>query len=238
MKSAARTVREYLGKRGVNAFVKVVPAGNTWAGAAQLLNAYGFGPITPNTFMLGETENPAHYLAYAGLTRRIHDTRRNLVIVRECEETTEPVELDEGSRIDVWWRGQQHNIGFLITLAYLMKQSDGWSAAELLVKTIVDPGEDRDATAEHMRDYLKRQRIEAEVEVMVKDRPDVFDIIRVSSEGASLVLFGMRPPREDESDEEYAKNYEYMLSRTRGLPPTAIALAAQNIEFHHLFDPG
>ena len=175
IRSATNTVRDYLRKRGVNAFVRIVPAANTWAGAIQLINAYGFGPLSPNTYMLGETENPAHFLAYAAITRRVHAMRKNLIIVRESKETTEPVELEEGSRIDVWWRGQHHNIGFLITLAYLMKQSEGWGAAEIRVKSIVDAGEDTEDTAAHMREYLARQRILAEVEVFEKTTEDVFD---------------------------------------------------------------
>ena len=230
------TIEAYLVKRDIRALVKVVPGDDPLQAAHALVTGYGFGPLVPNTILIGETEKKEHFETYARLTRHIYRTRRNLVIVREsAEESDEGSELHAGDRIDVWWRGKEANVGLMITLSYLIRQSDGWQGARLMVKQIVDDEAEVEPARKALSSYLAEQRVDAEVDIYVKDTPDVFDMIRPLSAGADLVCFGMRPPLDDESLESYANFYKIMLRNTDGLPAVALVLAAQDIEFFKLF---
>lgn len=50
------SVRDYLHERDVPAFIRVLPGDHPLRSAQDLIRAYGFGPLVPNTVLLGETE--------------------------------------------------------------------------------------------------------------------------------------------------------------------------------------
>ncbi|HSG81342.1 MAG TPA: Na-K-Cl cotransporter, partial [Gemmatimonadota bacterium] len=50
------TIREYLLRRGVPSLVRVVTAPDPFSGAERLVSAYGLGSVTPNTVLLGDSE--------------------------------------------------------------------------------------------------------------------------------------------------------------------------------------
>ena len=45
----------------------------------------------------------------------------------------------------------------------------------------------------------------------------------------------MRAPRDDESIENWTQYYVQLLQHTEGLPPTALVLAAEAIDFQTIF---
>lgn len=237
------SILAYLSRREVRALVKIVPGDDPLQSALELVTGYGFGPLAPNTVLIGETERPDQFAAYARLTRRVYRTRCNLVIVRERdaegdepEDPKDPEPLRAGNRIDIWWRGQPQNVGLMITLAYLIRQSPGWQDAKLKIKQIVDDAEEEEPTRRRVEAYLQEQRVEAQVEVHVKESDDVFESIRRLSAGADLVFFGLRPPQDEESADSYATSYKILLRNTSGLPAVAFVLASQDIPFYRMYD--
>ena len=60
VKGLRESIRTYLKKRRVPALVKVQTAENVFEGAQALVRTYGFGPIVPNTILIGETEQSSH----------------------------------------------------------------------------------------------------------------------------------------------------------------------------------
>ena len=199
----------------------------------MLIETYGYGPIRPNTIMLGETEKPENYEDFAQLILSASRRRQNLVIVREGRDPPESV---KASRIDVWWSGTHQNLGLMLALTQMLKRSPSWRQASLVLKTIVS---DEEASAEmkkRLDSFIEKVRIEAHHEVLIKESADVFQTIREYSEGADLVLLGMRPPGEDEDAHEYSLYYRHVLEQTRDLPPTALILAAEAMDFYAIFE--
>jgi hypothetical protein len=125
----------------------------------------------------------------------------------------------------------------MLTLAYTMRRSAGWTSAGLVIRQIVDPDESPEDAERILQEYIQTQRIEAKVDVMVKDRPDVFEMMRETSRDTDLVLMGIRPPEEGEDLDVYTSSYRRLVINTEGLPPSALVLAAQDIEFFRLVDP-
>lgn len=230
------SILEYLKKRHVPALVKVHACDDALEGAQDLVKAYGFGPIVPNTLLLGETEKMENLAGYVRLIRMVYQSRRNLIIVRESEA---PPTFSKESRIDVWWSHAGQNAGLTLALAYLLRTSPEWTRSRLVLKTIVESSPAQEEAVRGLRNFLKESRVEAEVEALVWEKGNVFDAIRGSSQGAALVFLGMRPPHEGESDESYAAYYEGLMGRTDGFPSVAIVLAAEEIEFDWIFaSPG
>ena len=57
-------------------------------------------------------------------------------------------------------------------------------------------------------------------------------VIQKASEGADLVFVGMRSPTEDvDTEVEYVDYYTHLIESTEGLPPTAMVLAAEGIDY-------
>jgi hypothetical protein len=51
------TIQDYLERQGIQAFVRLVTAPEPFMGMKQLIEAYGIGPLVPNTVLIGDTEN-------------------------------------------------------------------------------------------------------------------------------------------------------------------------------------
>jgi amino acid transporter len=230
--SVTATIADYLERRGIQALVKTQTAPDTYTGAQRLVDTYGFGPLVPNKILLGDTEKPEHFLAYADLIMRVSQTRRNLIIVREGEE---PPEFDPTPGIDIWWGRTRNNAGLMLALAYLLQTSPEWEGSQLTLKTIVREQDEYDEAAKRLQAFIEDSRLEAEVEVLIQPAGEIFDTIRQASQQANLVLIGLREPEPEETPEVYRQYYQSLLDHTRDFPPTAIVLAAEEIEFQRIF---
>lgn len=123
----------------------------------------------------------------------------------------------------------------MVTLAFLLKKSHGWTGARLIFKQIIDPDRPRDEAVKQLEAYVAGQRIDADVEVLVKDGRTAYEIIRASSQGADLVLMGMPAPRDGDSVEQDRDRYRVLIESTDGMPPRALVLSAEDIAFHKIF---
>ncbi|MCF7847718.1 MAG: hypothetical protein K9M45_02620 [Kiritimatiellales bacterium] len=230
VQSTESMMREYLQKRDVEALVKIFPSPDMITGAEALVRAYGYGPLVPNTILLGETKNEDSFNDFARLIQLIYRTQRNLILLREATQEAP----EDAETIDVWWGGNQDNIGLMLTLAYLIKQSPVWRESQLVVKTIVAGEEERGAAQERLETFIEEQRLPATAQVIVRQEQSTFDLIRQSSSDSSLVFMGMRPPKQDETIDEYSQYYGNLIDATGGMPSLALVLAAENIEFRQV----
>jgi len=230
--SLSQTISEYLNKREVSAIVKVLPAETPLSGAQMLLKAYGYGPIEPNTLLLGETEQPENYEAFAELIVTATMRRQNLVIVREADR---PLKRTGPAKIDIWWYGQQQNLGLMLALVHLMQDSAEWQECTVTLKTLVDEPASQAESKTRLDGFINRTRIDAGSEALVRSGEGAFADIRRHSSDATLVFMGMRAPAPGETLDAYRLYYRQLLSHTDGFPPTALVLAAQDTDFYAIF---
>ncbi len=228
------TIKEYLRKRGVPALVEVMAADEVMKGMQSLVRNYGIGPLEPNTFLLGETEEASNFDEYARLIMMVAQSRRNLVVVREGDAAPS---FGGCRRIDVWWGLRRRNAGLMLALGYMLTTSPEWRQSELHLKTIVTSNEERPPAEMRQKEFLREGRLEAKSSVLVcRPGQDIFQVMREASRGSHLAFLGIRPPEEGESVEDYSAYYQSLLDRTEGLPPTALVMAAEAIEFQRIFE--
>jgi amino acid transporter len=157
-------IRGYLRERMVPAFVRSAPASDPFVGAAALIRSYGFGPIVPNTILIGETEQPSNFTRFAEMIQLVFRMRRNLVIVRERDvpdgETARRTPGKE-RRIDLWWSAPSPHSAFRLAVAILLRRSDDWRGAPRHVKAIVCGASQRPAGEARWQQYLKGARVRA-----------------------------------------------------------------------------
>jgi len=228
------TVRSYLADKKVPALVRVVNSTDTFQGLEGLVKSYGFGPLEPNTILLGATLKEENDRQNADFFLNVHRGLKNLIIVRESGvEDEEPVK--EARQIDLWWSHVGSNAGLMLALAYLLKTSPEWKGATLTVKTIVLEEKERQRQEEHFRSFLHAENTGASLEVLVPNGKRPFDLMNEASCDADMVLIGMKGPDDDTGVDEYADYYRTLVDRTEGLKTVAFVLAGESLEFDKIF---
>ncbi len=215
---------------GLSASLKLLGARDDWTGLAELVRAYGFGPIIPNTILLGapvdETEG-----RFAELMQLIARVRRNALVVGAAG--TEPP-ADGGGCVDIWWRGGGANGGLMLAMALLLRRN-GYTAARLRVNMIVS-GRTHAEAEEELARYLKGVRIDAETRVLEAGGQPFADIIRAQSADARLSFIGLRAPAADESAADYGAYFAHLRGALAGVPQPVFVLAGEDIDFRRIFD--
>lgn len=222
------TIHEYLDRRGVRALVRLISAADPFDGGERLVEAYGLGPLVPNTVLLGDSKEPDKRDRYCEMISHFHAARRNVVILRDDGLLRESGEHAFGrrERIDVWWGGLQSNGGLMMILAYLLRTSSEWRGAEVHVKLVVPHAAAAESARSNLQDMVGELRVGAEAHVLVADGRPFPEVLRSSSADADLVFLGMAEPGED-----FTRYYGEMQALATGLPTTAFVLAAQDIQF-------
>jgi amino acid transporter len=218
------TISDYLERRGVQSLVRVVEATTPYEGTERLASTYGFGPLVPNTFLLGASEQPQHLEAYCETLEMLHRLRRNVIVLRYDEDAG----FKDRKRIDVWWGGLQKNGGLMMLLAYLLRTSLDWRQAEIRVKLVVDGEQAAEAARVNLVSMIQGLRIGAEAEVLEARQERFPDILRRSSADADLVLMGLASP---EKIDDFPAYYRRTQEMTRTLSSTAFVLAAEDLDF-------
>lgn len=232
--SLRQTIQDYLERRGVSAMIKLYPSDDVFVGMETLVSGYGFGPLVPNTIVLGETEQAAHLVPFGNLVKRVHSLDRNLVLVRDVAP---PEALPTLPRIDLWWSGQQLNIGLMLALAFQMTKGGRWAKARIVMKRLIRNEAERNEIQKFLLSYQEEHRLDLEVEILIQEDPNPFDLIRRSSSDASLVLMGMKHPEKEESAAEYAEYYQSIMKSTQDLP-LVLVLSAENVDFREIIGLG
>lgn len=230
--SAQAALRDYLQRQRVQTLVKTVIAGDPFEGGRDLINTYGFGPLVPNTILIGETQEPTHFLDYTNLILQAARRRRNLVIVREglssrAEQTA--------GRIDVWWRGRGGNSGLMLALAHLLSRGPVWKGVMISINIVVQREEERVGMERHMKAFIRNSRLNACFRLLTDNGRGPLEVIRTTSPDARMVLIGLRRPEQEEGAEAYSRYYERLLAETAGLPLTALVLASETVDFQSIF---
>lgn len=228
--SLEATLQDYLEKRGIQAFVRLVTAPDPFQGMKQLIEAYGIGPLLPNTVLLGDTENPEGRDRFSQLVAQCHQAKRNVIILRSSPEQFTLVRRRPSRyrRIDVWWGGLQSNGGLMLILAYLLRTSWDWRGAEISLKLVV-PNEAAAASAEaNLNRLTESLRIGATSQVMVAGDRAFDEILLISSQTADLVLLGLATPGTVDDFSEY---YMKLQHRITDLPNTLLVMASEELAF-------
>ncbi|EDX85062.1 Amino acid permease family [Synechococcus sp. PCC 7335] len=232
-------LREFLDKRGVQAFAKIVTADDPFIGTKQLLETYGMGPLIPNTVLLGDSDDPdiESIERYCNTIRVCHGAKRNVVIYRDESGADAPDSLhppmyadQADQRIDVWWGGLQSNGGLMLILAYLLRTSWQWRSAEIRLKLVVSDEEALEAAEVNLENLTNSLRIGAKPEVILANNRPFEEILRTSSASADLVFLGLAVPHEG----GYQAYYQTLQDRVVGLPATVMVLASENLDFSEL----
>lgn len=216
----------------MGAVVRVQPAADTWSGVGELVRTYGFGPLVPNTVLVGAPVDADATAAFGGFVVELARLRRNLVVIR----ARQPRLAERGAlRLDVWWRGQNANGAFMLALACLVRRGAQERRVRLRLCQIAEAGAATAACTRVLETFAREARIEAEVCVVEGDGRAFAARISELSADADATCIGLRMPRADETPESYWRYFQALRDATDALPLVAFALASEEVEFRRIF---
>lgn len=236
-RSLKNSIRDFLEKRGVEAMIKLFPGANMTRAAEALINGYGFGPMEPNVYVIGESRDPENTEGVFSLIRQVHLLRRNLVLVREHDTAEEDEKKETPRRIDIWWRGRRHNIGLMLTIAHQMCGSGAWKNARVVLKRLIKDEDEREEMESHLKEFVGEQRLRMDIEIKCMEGRNAFELIHESSGDADLVLMGFKPLDPEATEEDYKAYCRSVLHATEGLP-VAFVLASEEMDFSQIIGMG
>lgn len=223
-------------KAAVDAIAKVVAAPNYVDGARSLLDSYGFGPVAPNTVILGLSEKEDRKLGFAELLIHAHRARKNVIIVREGVRSNTAA----APQIDIWWGGQTRNAGLMLALAYCLKRTAEWGLATLAIKLIAHPSKAAERRSE-LADFVGAARLDVVPEVLESKltpaAPEFFALLREASADATMVFVGLRQPGPTETPQQFSDYLYRFAERLDFDAATAFVMVAEDIEFGSIFAP-
>lgn len=116
----------------------------------------------------------------------------------------------------------------MLTLSHLLATSLEWRGASVTVRMIVrDPGGAEEAR-QNLSALIKIARIDAEVEIIVDDRPAP-EVISLTSRTADIAFLGLPTP--DESDiAGFADVLDSLILETESIPAVAFVLASKSAD--------
>ena len=225
----ADSMRQHLARRGIDGQVRVQPGQSAWEGIRELVRTYGYGPLEPNTVLLGGVPGED----FASLLLLAAERMKNAVVLRSDSGALFPD--DRPARIDVWWRGKSENASFMLAMAVLLQRSRPGRRAAIRLCHLASPDGVSAAEARNrLVRFLAESRVRAEA-VVVEGGGDPFERIAEASAGSSVVLLGLRPNREGETAASYAEYFDAVLAGTAALPQAIFVRVAERLPFKDIF---
>lgn len=192
--TARRHIRSYIENRRMTAFAEAQIVPDFGQGAVAVAQAQGIGPLESNTVVMGWSGTPGGRATLMRLLRNMADLGKSVLFLR-----VDPARGFGRQRvIHVWWGGRGSNADLMLLLAHLVREHRTWDRAELRLLRIVERAEGVERTRAHTEALLADVRVEADVEIIVRERSaqPVADLIAAHSADADLTFLGMYRPDE------------------------------------------
>jgi amino acid transporter len=220
-----KQIRDYLFDKNIRSLVRVVRARDPFSGARYLSNAYGLGPLVPNTILLGDTTDVSHHESYAGMITHFYQSRKNVIILKDDQ----PLQSRNKINVDLWWGGLQGNGGLMMVLAYMMQNSPHWQQVSVTIKMVVSSEKAAAEARKNIDNLLASIRVEFRRKILVSEKGDFFKTLSVDSRNADLVLCGLKKP-----DNEFAEYFEDLKQKTGTIPRKLFVVASHDIAFKEI----
>jgi len=166
--------------------VNVVP--DFESGAIDVAQANGIAGLHSNTVMFGWPEKSDRLEAQLRMVRAMSHLKKSTIIAR----LNWKLEPGQRKRIDIWWRGKQHNGDLMLLLAYLLRLNRTWKDARIAVRCIVSNESNRESAEADLASIMPESRIQVETEVIVKpEDKTVIEVMHETSGDASIVFLGL-----------------------------------------------
>ena len=200
--SAQERIREYIRNHRMQAFAEAQIVSDFATGAVAVAQAHGIGRLESNTVLMGWSRTPGGRAMQMRLLRDFAALHKSVLFLRVDDER----KLGAQKTIHVWWGGRGGNGDLMLLLAHLIARHRSWDRAALRVVRVVGRPEGVEGVREDTERLLAAVRVEAEVDILLRENRPFNDLFAEHSRSADLTVLGMQRP--DAEDTDYAENLD------------------------------
>ena len=199
VRTRQKEINNVLKKHRIIAFGEVNIVQNLVRGILTVAQSNGIAGMESNTLLVGWPDDRERLVNFLRLLRPLKHLNQSLILGK-----VSPLhDFREGQvqEIHVWWGGLKRNGDLLLLLAYLLTRNADWRNARIRILSIASNELMKAQTERFLAQLIPEIRIQADVEVTVKDDDEsVVDIMHRESGRADAVLLGLATPGEGEED--------------------------------------
>ncbi len=188
--TARERIRTYIRNRGMNAFAEAQIVPDFASGAVAVAQAHGIGRLEANTVMMGWSRTPPGRGLLLRVLRDLADLHKSVLFLHVDGEEN----FGEHRVINVWWGGRGGNGDLMLLLAHLVTLHRDWSDATIRVIRMVGREQAVEPVRAETLRLLEAVRVDADVDVLLREDRDFIDILREESRTADLTVLGMQRP--------------------------------------------
>jgi len=182
-------------EKGLVGFGEVGVVHDLESGIISTVQANGFAGLQANTVMFGWPDNREGMVRLLKVMRTLEKLELSTIIAR----LPNPEGFDRRNRIDIWWRGRQHNGDLMLLLAHLMTLNNEWRDSRIFLRSIIPQEDGYEAMSERLRLLIEETRIHAEANVIMTPSQTTFlQTMHQESKKTDVVFLGLKMPTEDE----------------------------------------
>lgn len=198
--TSARYSKEYLEERGVAAFAECSIVSEFHEGVFNIMQTHGIAGLEPNTALIGWARDPEVQKGQLQLMSGLVALGKSTLFLSYDNDRG----FGQRKQIDVWWRGRDRNAELMLLLAHVIQQSRPWEGAQIRVLRLIASEEGRQGTEDHIAQFLKKVRVEAEPVILVRSSGEepFHEVLRKNSTGSDLIFLGLRVPEADEIERD------------------------------------
>jgi len=195
-----KKIRQILNDEGIVAFAEVNVVDDVERGILTVVQTNGIAGLESNTVLIGYPDTKERLAMFLRILRNLKHIQRSLLIGKL--ELLNPVREGQPRMIHIWWGGLYRNGDMMLLFAYLLKCNPEWRDASIRILSVASNELVKTQTEQTLLKLLPESRIDAEIEIIVREKKvGIHEIIRRKSFEADVVFLGLEEPEEGkESD--------------------------------------
>lgn len=214
-KNEIASLQSFIVQHRLPVFWEVLVAPDYLQGVETLVQCHSVNGIKPNTVLLRWAEQKEKKDTFIRIIRSFEFLNKNIVLLHGEENLFRAGSVKEGKRVrdfvlDVWWRGEK-NGNLMLLLAYLWTQNPECRKSRIRLLRLVESEEGRQKNIEHLKALVDQSRIEADVNVIVSDKP-WREAVAEHSRSTDVVFLGLGVPKVGE-EEKFFSTYGPLLDK-------------------------
>jgi amino acid transporter len=211
-------------RQNIKSFVSINEADSIIAGMKQMIEYYGFGPLVPNTLLLGGIKKENETAEFAGLLQSAFAKHYNIVIMNDDNKENTPAK-----EIHLWWdHSSLDNSSLMLVLAHMLQSNPNDKNKQIVVKAVVPEELQRDVKMQELQQLGREKRLCFQVDVYVSSPGSLntFDLAKEFSKEAQIVLVGLAPPPKQEAPVDGYIHYLHTIAEASKALPSLVLVSS------------
>ncbi|MDU8887047.1 hypothetical protein RXV94_12830 [Yeosuana sp. MJ-SS3] len=180
-------MQKELEKEGLQALTEVNVVNDLKHGMFQVAASHGIAGIKTNTVVFGWSSTLEGKIQELQIVNNIAASGKNILIAH----INKPFSERSNKRIDIWWRGEDRNGDLMLLLSYLIRLNRKWKKAVINILSVANTKEEKRTLEALIQFSIHEARIDAEINVLIKDSEDVLGTLIDKSRKADIVFCGL-----------------------------------------------